>query len=173
VGENLSTGLVTASAVLLGGLIAAGAGFGTTIVNQNSENTRVEQRVDDEARGAARILISRFNTDLEYVQIATNTNEFPTFHPDFIVPQSKRDVELTSSRLSVGGFRAVDSALRRMTATNAEVAEAPGADLTAENRRIFADLRLKIRRARNALLAVADLPPYPDRRASSADGPEA
>ncbi len=170
-GENLRTGLITASAVLFGGLIAGGASFATTLVNQRGENARVEQRIDEEARGAARILISRFNTDLEYVQIATSTDEFPTFHPDFVVPQSKRDVELTSSRLSVGGFKAVDSALRYMTATDAEAAEAPGASLTVENRRIFAALRFKIWRARSALLVVADLPPYPGRRAS-AGGPE-
>lgn len=161
--ENVRTALITAAAVLFGGLIAGGASVATTIVNQNGETARADRVAEQEARGAARALISRFTTDLNYLGYALSIGAYPAYLPKFAVPLAKHDVELVDSRLPAEGFITLDIALRDTGEALVEAEENPVERLGRGSRRELVGLRIEIKRARDALLPLAGLPPYPQR----------
>ena len=160
--ENLRTALITALAATFGGLIAGGASVATTIVNQNSENERVERRLDSEARGAARAMISWFTVSLNYSGRALVLDEFLPFPPDFLTPISKGDLELVASRLSPEAFLDLDYALRDTKGVIASAEEQLGRKLPPGEGREIYGIRAEMKIGRNALADIADMPPFPD-----------
>jgi hypothetical protein len=154
--------------VLFGGLIAGGASVATTIVNQNGETARADRAAEQEVRGAARALISRFTTDLNYLGYALRIGAYPAYLPKFAVPLAKHDVELIDGRLPAEGFITLDIALRDTGEAFVEAGENPVERLESGIRREIVGLRTEVERARDALLPLAGLPPYPRRSTSGA-----
>jgi hypothetical protein len=172
VNDNIRIALITAAAGLLGGAVAGGTGVATTVLTQSSENERVEHRLDEEARGAARVLFSRFTVGIgaaeevlyerRYVRDALTV---------FVTPVSAGDLKLITSRLSVAGFDDVDGALRAMASLFARLEKREGRRLQSYNSadiRVFKDA---IEEGQFALRVVADLPLIRPRPAVSPERP--
>ena len=156
--ENVRTALITAAAVLFGGLIAGGSSIATTIVNQDSENERVERRLDEEARGAARVLFSRLTIAFLDTEIVLVESTFPSFPKIFFAPVSAEDLKLITSRLSPEEFLDVEQAGRAATTFFSMVQSQVGLKVTRDDREFVRRLQVKIKHGRGALRGVADLP---------------
>jgi hypothetical protein len=162
--ENIRTAVITALAATLGGLIAGGASIATTLVNQNSENERVEKRLDNEARGAARAMISWFTVSLNYSGRILVNGEFLPFPPDFLTPLTRDDLKLVASRLAPEAFLDLDYALRDTKGVIASAEEQLGRKLPPGEGREILGIRQEMKIGRNALTDIADMPPFPDPR---------
>lgn len=164
---------MTAVAVLLGGVIAGSASVATTVVNQNGENERVERRRDEEARGAARVLTSRFTVLLKHAHIAFVRDSYEWLPQKlFVAPVSSGDLKLIAGRLSPDGFHRVDVALQEMAAYTflSEAKTAYGEErLLPGEREDFREFFDEVKKGRDALLSVGDLPDEPE-SLSSGDG---
>lgn len=160
-GENLRTAMITATAVLFGGLIAGGASLATTIVNQNGENERLERQVDEEARGAARVLFSRFTVVHRYLEVSLNSGRYSQIARKLLIaPVSVRDLKLIASRVSADGFADVEDSSIATTGFFLLLRQATGERLGPFDRRTIQRFQVKVQKGRRALLEVADLPDY-------------
>lgn len=157
--------------MLVGGLIAGSASVVTTVVNQNGENTRVERRLDEEARGAARVLMSRFTVALRNARYSLKQGHYSRLPQKiFVAPISTADLELVTGRLSADEFHDVDVALQDVAAFvyAAKVKRAAKADeLTPYDQLALHAIFRNAKRGRTALLSVADLPHFQPRPAPS------
>lgn len=100
--EGIRSSLVTGCFVLLGGLVAAGASIGTTLVTQHGE----DERIDEEARGAARVLINRFATTISAIDDALYEGSYANLTPWIGSKISAGDLKLITARLSFSGVAA-------------------------------------------------------------------
>lgn len=158
--ENVRIALITAAAAVLGGLVAAGAGVVTTVVNQQNENERAEQRLEREARGAARLLIGRFRVTRDSAKIMEVESRFRPFHPRYFTSLSARDLQLIDGGLSPDEFIEVDSALRNMDEFIGESNEGAWHRFGKTESEIIQTTIDKMDRGRVALLQIAGLPHY-------------
>jgi len=169
--ENTQTALIAAVAALLGGVIAGGAGVATTIENQKGENERVERRLDEEARGTARVLFSRFFGAVNATEdVLAEGHYIRGTGPYFIAPVSASDLKLITGRLSTEEFDQVDRALRATGAFITLLHSKAGEELTRDDRETVHSLGVEIYRGRTALLAVAELPTDPQRASRHPQG---
>lgn len=166
---DLRTALIAAAAVLAAGAIAAGASYWTTVVAQKKENERIERRLDEEARGAARVLVSRFATTINYVDAAMQMGEYATFAPRFVSDSSAADLKLITARLSVEGFQLVDAALRNTSSSSLVVEASGGKPLGRGDRERLRQWRRSLWQAIHPLSEVADLAVPPARAIGQRD----
>jgi hypothetical protein len=172
VSENVRIALIAATAALLGGLVAGGAGVLTTVVTQDSENERVEHRIDEEARGAARVLFSRFTVGFNVTEAVLYERRYlRVARTVFVAPVSAGDLKLITSRLSVEGFENVEDALRAMASLFTLLDEREGEKLESYDRPTIRAYGVAIQAGQFALREVADLPPVHPRRATRPQRP--
>jgi hypothetical protein len=156
--ENVRTALITATAVLFGGLIAGGASVGTTLVNQHSEDERLEQRIDDEARGAARLLHNRFLTIDAAIRFTISRGSYLSTVHRFPVPSpAAADLKQVYSRLSSEEFEDVTKAIASAQGFFMIVASEKEELVTAGDEETLDDLEGYVDEGADALLGVADL----------------
>jgi hypothetical protein len=156
--RDLKIAAVTAIAAIGSGIVVAAAGIWVAHENQQGENERVERRLDEEARGAARVLLSRFATTSSYASAALQTDEYMSFRPQFIATATTADVKLVMGRLSADEFVTVDRAMTDTTSFFALFEAAEGRPLSAGDRKRVRQWSRDLNAAGVALAAVADLP---------------
>ena len=162
--KETRTALIAAVALLLGAVIAGVSGIATTIENQKGENERMERRLEDEARGAARVLFSRlFGAVNATEEVLVEDRFMRGTGPYFIAPVSAADLKLITSRLSIEEFDQIDHALRATGAFLTLLHSKAGEKLTRDDRETVHSLGTEINDGRAALLGVAGLPTHPQR----------
>lgn len=156
--ENVRTALITATAVLFGGFIAGAASVVTTVVNQNGETARTERRVDEEARGAARLLHTRFLTVAAAVNITLDQGSYLSALTDLPVPApSAADMKQVYTRLTTAEFEDVTEAIAAAQAFSIALSSEDGKRVRAEDRPTLDEMRGTLADGGTALLDVADL----------------
>jgi hypothetical protein len=172
VNDNVRIALITAAAGLLGGAVAGATGVLTTVETQKSENQRVERRLDEDARGAARVLFSRFNVGIRAAEGVLYERRYVRGAEGvFVAPVSAGDLKLITSRLSVAGFEDVENALRATVSLFAQLNKRGGAKLESHDRATIRVYQQAIEEGQFALRVVADLPPIRPRPAVSPERP--
>lgn len=157
--ENVRTALITAAAVLFGGLIAGTASIVTTIVNQNGENGRVERRVDEEARGAARVLFSRLSSVSDAMGVMLDEDRYTALVRSLIAPgPSTADLKQVNGRLPADGFVAVKEAMKAARLYDLLLDLGKGQPLDSLGRENVEKMKAAVEEGAAALRAVADLP---------------
>jgi hypothetical protein len=155
---DLKVAAVTAIAAIGSGLVVAVASIAVAHENEQGENERVERRLDEEARGAARVLLSRFATTSSYAGAALQTNENLSFRPEYIAAATSADVKLIMGRLSATEFETVDLAMTGTTSFFVLFQVAKGRPLSPDERERVKQWRVNLSAAEQALATVADLP---------------
>jgi hypothetical protein len=156
--ENLRTALITGSAVLFGGLIAAGASVATTVVSQNGEDERLERRLDEEARGAARVLFDHLITVAAYMDVtAAEKRLSEPIHELSEEPLPPVDLKRVNGRLSADEFAALEGGLGAIDPFLRVVEVGEGQKLDSDGRRSLRRLQEEVEEGAAALLGVADL----------------
>jgi hypothetical protein len=150
--------LITAAAALLGGAIAGGASVAITFVNQNGETHRVERRLDEEARGAARVLYGRFKVSFAMSEATLDRHSFVNLpRTIFVSPISSADLELISGRLSTTEFERLEPALISQAFLLTLFDKERGKRLLPGDRATVREFRDDMRGGLHALVGVADL----------------
>jgi len=149
--------VITAIAAIGSGIVVAAASILVAHENQQGENERVERRLDEEARGAARVLMSRFATTSSYASAALQADEYMSFRPEFAAAATTADVKLVMGRLSADEFVSVDRAMTDTTSFLSLFEVAGGRPLSADDRKRVQRWRHDLNAAEDALVAVADL----------------
>lgn len=156
--ERFRSVLVTAAAALLGGLIAGGASVAVTFVNQSGETHRLERRLDEEARGAARLLFSRLTVSFAVSEATLHRHSYVDLPKTiFVSSVSSADLELISGRLSATEFEQLDHALISQAFLSTQLDAERGRHLYAADRATVQGFREDIGAGLHALEGVADL----------------
>lgn len=163
--------LVTAAAALLGGLIAGGASVAVTFVNQNGETHRLERRLDEEARGAARLLYSRLTVSFAVSEAILHRHSYVDLPETiFVSSVSSADLELISSRLSAAEFEQLDHALISQAFLFTQLDEEREKPLYSDERATVQGFRQDIAVGMHALEGVADLSAASDSASGQGSG---
>lgn len=104
--------LISALAAIFGALAGGSFTYLATVKAEESQNDRQERRLEEEARGASRALVSRFATGLSYSGAILSNKEWLSFPPQYVAPIRPEDLRLVMARLSLSQYRDVDAALR-------------------------------------------------------------
>jgi hypothetical protein len=151
-------------AALLGGLIAGGASIGVTFFNQKSETHRLEHRLDEKARGAARLLYSRFTVSYAVSEAILQRHSYVDLPKRIFGPSlSSADLELINGRLSASEFDQLDHAMISQSFLITQLDLEQGKRLPPSERATMRGFRHDIGAGLHALEGVADL--------SAASGP--
>lgn len=157
--ENARIALISASAALVGGVIAGGASLATTALDQNVEEDRIERHLDEQTRGTARVLISRLSTDYDFLRETLQRNSYQRFPPGYFVADvTAEDLKLIGAQLSATGFIRVDLALRDAAVATVLARERLGNRLSEEERGVMKQFKSAVATARRLLYPVADFP---------------
>lgn len=158
-GDNVRIALISAAAALLGGLIAGGASLATTALNQQGENERVEHRLDEEARGVARVLVSRLTTELSFIEQARRRGSYGRSPSKFLVaPVPSTDLKLLNARLPPTDFEDIDLAMREAVTFTTLAEERTGEEPNAYEQGLLEEFQDNVTLALQELYLAADLP---------------
>jgi hypothetical protein len=157
VSDNVKIAIVSALAALVGGITVAVSNLLVANESQAGENARIERRLDQEAKGAARVLVGRLTTALSYTEAMLEVGQYARDAPRFVAPLPPQDLKLIAARISPGSFSGVDTALRDISSFLVLQKAATGNPFTQADLRTLRLMEADIRKGRQALYGVAGL----------------
>jgi hypothetical protein len=151
--------MVTAAAAVLGACAAGGATYLATTASERSEDRRQEKLLDEQARGAARVLLNELAGAGVYGSLVADRDEWVQMDGlDSRVEIDQEKLQLVFARLSPEEYRSVIKALQMSGVVDPIAQEVGEGDpLGDSGRSLVEDAIESYKEAEDALEVTADL----------------
>jgi hypothetical protein len=157
---DLLNAVIAAGAAIIGGVVVAVGNYFVTVKAEQAETERAERRLEEEARGAARLLITELLTAHTYTNTALEQGSF--FGPvpeEYKIDVPAADLRLVQGRLSPAEYNQVAVALESVNGFALLSRLVPSGEPFGPNeRRSLEGVVTEIRAATGALRRVANVP---------------